>query len=332
MSNVLVTGGAGYVGSVCCAELLKLGHSVTIVDDLSTGFKYSVPEGAVFFQMDIGDGAALESLVRDKMVDVVFHFAAKALIAESMSNPGYFFEQNVSAGITMLKALRKAGIKKFVFSSSSSVYGIPEKMPIEEDDPKNPINAYGESKLMFERVLDWYARAYGWSVIAFRYFNAAGGTDDRGENHDPETHVIPLLLQTAAGERDGFSINGNDYPTSDGTCVRDYVHVLDIAHGHICALKKMDQPGMRFYNIGLGTAYSVRQLCDAVEKEVGHSLRISIGPRREGDPPTLCASPRRIMAELGWKPEHSSLDEIISSAWKWKQRQCKLAQAVASAK
>jgi UDP-glucose 4-epimerase len=321
MSNVLVTGGAGYVGSVCCAELLKLGHSVTVVDDLSTGFKRSVPDGAAFFQMDIGDRVALESVVRDKKIDAVFHFAAKALIAESMSNPGYFFEQNVSAGITMLEVLRKTGIKKFVFSSSSSVYGISEKIPIEEDDPKNPINAYGESKLMFERVLEWYARAYGWSVIAFRYFNAAGGTDDRGENHDPETHVIPLLLQAAVGERDGFSINGDDYPTPDGTCVRDYVHVLDIAHGHICALKKMDQPGMRAYNIGLGTAYSVRQLCDAVEKEVGHKLPISVTTRREGDPPVLCAKPKRIMAELGWKPEHSSLDEIISSAWKWKQKQ-----------
>jgi len=263
---------------------------------------------------------------------VVFHFAAKALIAASMTNPGYFFEQNVSAGITMLEVLRKAEIKKFVFSSSSSVYGISEKIPIEEDDPKNPINAYGESKLMFERILQWYARAYGWSVIAFRYFNAAGGTDDRGENHDPETHVIPLLLQTAAGERDGFSINGNDYPTPDGTCVRDYVHVLDIAYGHICALKKMDHPGMRAYNIGLGTAYSVRQLCDAVEKEVGHKLPISIGPRREGDPPALCAKPQRIMAELGWTPKHSSLEEIISSAWKWKQKQRLAAQAVASAK
>jgi UDP-glucose 4-epimerase len=332
MANVLVTGGAGYVGSVCCAELLKLGHSVTIVDDLSTGFKHSVPAGAVFLQIDIGDRALLEPLVRDVRFDVVFHFAAKALIAESMSNPGYFFEQNVAAGITMLEVLRRAQIRKFVFSSSSSVYGIPEKVPIDEDDPNDPINAYGESKLMFERVLQWYARAYGWSVIAFRYFNAAGGTDDRGENHDPETHVIPLLLQTAARERDGFSINGDDYPTSDGTCVRDYVHVLDIAHGHICALKKMDQPGMRAYNIGLGTSYSVRQLCDAVEKVVGHSLPISIAPRREGDPPILCASPRRIMAELGWKPKHSSLDEIISSAWKWKQKQRGAAPAIAAAK
>jgi UDP-glucose 4-epimerase len=318
MADVLVTGGAGYVGSVCCAELLRLGHHVTIVDNLSTGFKQAIPAGADFFQLDIGDRRALQSLVQNRKFDVVFHFAAKALIPESVRNPGIFFEQNVASGITMLEVLREAGINNFVFSSSAAVYGIPEKTPIEEGDRKEPVNSYGETKLIFERILKWYAQAYGWSVIAFRYFNAAGATAELGERHDPETHIIPLLLQAAAHERDEFSIFGDDYPTPDGTCLRDYVHVLDIARAHICALQKMNQPGMNSYNIGLGKNYSVRQICNAVEEVVGTPVRVRVAQRREGDPSVLCASPQRIMQELGWRPEHSSLTEIISSAWRWK--------------
>lgn len=321
MANVLVTGGAGYVGSVCCAELLRLGHSVTVVDDLSTGFKDAVPAKAGFVQMDIGDRPGLMSLAGDIKFDVVFHFAAKALIPESVRNPGFFFEQNVASSITMLEALRSAGIRNFVFSSSAAVYGTPTKAPIDEDSPKNPVNSYGETKLMLERALEWYARAYGWSVIAFRYFNAAGATPELGERHDPETHIIPLLLQAAAGERDSFTIYGEDYDTPDGTCLRDYVHVLDIAQGHICALQRLNQPGMRAFNIGLGTNYSVRQICREAEKATGRSISVGIGPRRAGDPPVLCASPRRLMQELNWKPAHSSLPEILGSAWKWKLKQ-----------
>jgi UDP-glucose 4-epimerase len=318
MAQVLVTGGAGYVGSVCCAELLRLGHRVTIVDDLSTGFKEAIPGGAGFCQMDIGDRLALRSLVRDNNFDIVFHFAAKALIPESVCNPGIFFQQNVAAGITMLEILREANVKNLVFSSSAAVYGNPEKVPIDEDDPKKPVNSYGETKFILEQVLNWYARAYGWSVVAFRYFNASGATSDLGERHDPETHIIPLLLQTAAQEREFFSIYGDSYDTPDGTCVRDYVHVLDIARAHICALSKMDQPGMRSYNIGLGNSYSVRQICRAVEEVVERPVLVRVAQCREGDPPVLCASPRRIMEELGWQPEHSSLREIISSSWQWK--------------
>ena len=321
MVNVLVTGGAGYVGSVCCAELLRLGHSVTVVDDLSTGFKDAVPSGATFFQMDLGDRSALQSLLKKTRFDVVFHFAAKALVAESVSDPGVFFQRNVASSITMLEVLREAQVRNFVFSSSAAVYGVPEKTPIEEDDPKNPVNSYGETKLMLERALDWYARAYGWSVIAFRYFNAAGATADLGERHQPETHIIPLLLEVAAGQRKVFNIYGNDYPTPDGTCLRDYVHVLDIASAHIGALSRMNHPGMRAYNIGLGESYSVQAVCRAVEKVVGHAVPTRMEKRRPGDPAILCASPARIMAEMGWKPEHSSLEEIISSAWKWKQKQ-----------
>src|SRR5215469_16627108 len=318
MINVLVTGGAGYVGSVCCAELLRLGHSVTVVDDLSTGFKDAVPSGATFIQLDLGDRSAVQSLVKKNRFDVVFHFAAKALVAESVSDPGVFFQRNVASSINMLEVLREAQIRNFVFSSSAAVYGVPEKTPIEEDDPKNPVNSYGETKLMLERALDWYARAYGWSVIALRYFNAAGATAELGERHQPETHIIPLLLEAVAGERKVFSIYGDDYPTPDGTCLRDYVHVLDIARAHICALDRMDQPGMRSYNIGLGESYSVQAVCRAVEKVVGRNVPTQIEKRRPGDPAVLCASPARIMQELHWKPQHSSLEEIISSAWKYR--------------
>ncbi len=320
MANVLVTGGAGYVGSVCCAELLRLGHSVTVTDDLSTGFRDGVPRGAAFFQMDIGNRPEMEKLVQRHKFDVVFHFAAKALVAESIANPGAFFQTNVEAGIAMLESLRKAGMKNLVFSSSAAVYGAPERIPIDEEDPKKPVNPYGETKLIFEQILQWYAKSYGWSVMSFRYFNAAGATAELGERHDPETHIIPLLLQAAAGEREFFSICGDDYDTPDGTCLRDYVHVVDIAHAHICALQKINQPGMQVYNIGSGTCYSVRQVCDAAGNVVGHTIPLRVDGRRPGDPAVLHANPQRIIRELKWKPEHSSLEEIISSAWQWKRR------------
>ncbi|HEX3091008.1 MAG TPA: UDP-glucose 4-epimerase GalE [Candidatus Angelobacter sp.] len=330
MANVLVTGGAGYVGSVCCAELLRAGHAVTIVDDLSTGWRDAVPAGAAFFQLDIGNQSAMQSLVSHIRFDAVFHFAAKALVPESVSNPGVFFQQNVASGITMLEVLRGAGVRNFVFSSSAAVYGTPERVPIEEDDPKKPVNSYGETKLMFERALHWYARAYGWSVTALRYFNASGATAELGERHEPETHIIPLLLQAATGERRVFNIYGDEYDTPDGTCVRDYVHVLDIASAHICALQKLNQPGMRAYNIGLGRSYSVREVCNATSEVTGRKISLRVSARREGDPPVLCASPKRIMRELGWKPGHSSLREIIESAWQWKQKQMSLRLATSS--
>ena len=318
MANVLVTGGAGYVGSVCCAELMRLGHAVTVVDDLSTGFQDAVPAGAILHRLDIGDRSGLATLVSGAKFDVVFHFAAKALIPESVRNPGVFFQRNVASSITMLEVLRAAGIKNFVFSSSAAVYGTPQSTPIDEDSPKNPVNSYGETKLILERVLEWYARAYGWSVISFRYFNAAGATAVQGERHEPETHIIPLLVQTAAGERENFTIYGDDYATPDGTCLRDYVHVLDIAQAHICALQRIDQAGLRAFNIGLGEGYSVRQICRAAEEVTGRPIPIRVGPRRAGDPAVLCASPRRIMQELNWQPQHSSIREIIGSVWDWK--------------
>jgi UDP-glucose 4-epimerase len=327
MGNTLVTGGAGYVGSVCCAELLRLGHSVTVVDDLSTGFREAIPSGATFVQSDIGDAAAIRGLAARNQFDAVFHFAAKALIPESVSNPGVFFQSNVASAVSMLEALRGAGIKHFVFSSSAAVYGAPETTPIDEDAAKRPVNSYGETKLIFEQILRWYASAYGWSVVAFRYFNAAGATPELGERHEPETHLIPILLQGAAGERKHVEIYGDDYATPDGTCLRDFVHVLDIASAHILALQKMGQPGMRAYNIGAGTTYSVREVHRDAERVTGRKVPVRVVKRRAGDPAVLHASPGRIMKELGWKPQHSSLEEILVSAWEWKQKQKQFQEA-----
>jgi UDP-glucose 4-epimerase len=320
MSRVLVTGGAGYVGSACCSRLLELGHEVTIVDDLSTGYAAAVPDGAALHQLDLGDRRALARVLAADRFEVVFHFAAKALIPESVANPGAFFDANVASAIAMLETIRAAGIRRFVFSSSAAVYGNPQITPIDEDHPKDPVNPYGESKALLERVLRWYAAAYGWTVVAFRYFNASGALATIGEDHHPETHIIPLLLQTAAGERDFFEIYGEDYPTPDGTCLRDYVHVRDIAEAHLLALQVQDRPGMWAYNIGTGRSWSVKEVCRVVEQELGCTLNLKRGERRPGDPAILCASPRRLMQELHWQARHSDLLEIVRTAWQWKQR------------
>jgi UDP-glucose 4-epimerase len=317
MSNILVTGGAGYVGSVCCEELLRRGHTVSVIDNLSTGYADAVPAGATFYQADIGDRPAIAELLRRHPFDCVFHFAAKALIPESVRNPAAFFANNLVASIAFAEELRAAGIRKFVFSSTAAVYGNPVDVPIPEDHPKQPVNSYGESKLAFERVLAWYASAYGWSVVAFRYFNACGATATTGERHNPETHIIPLLLQTAFGQRPCFEIYGDDYPTSDRTCLRDYVHVVDIAAAHLLALQKLDEPGFSVYNIGTGTGYSVREVLRAVEQVTGTTVPVAIASRRLGDPPVLVASRHKLMAELGWSPQYPDLHQIVASASAW---------------
>lgn len=317
MANILVTGGAGYIGSVCCAQLLEQGHSVVVIDDLSTGFADAIPRGAEFHRMNIGDGRQVRKLLSSIPVDAVFHFAAKALIPESVSNPGIFFEANVASSILFIEEVRRAGIRKFVFSSSAAVYGQPECMPIVENHPKNPLNSYGETKLMFEHVLAWYARAYGWGIAALRYFNACGAVGDFGERHDPETHIIPLLLQAASGERATFNIFGDDFSTPDGTCLRDYVHVLDIADAHIRTLSLLDSPGMNILNIGTGECHSVREMVRVVESVTGRQVPVTIAARRAGDPASLCASPEKIMQTLGWKPQHSDLKTIVQSAWNY---------------
>jgi UDP-glucose 4-epimerase len=321
MTTVLVTGGAGYIGSVCCRELLSRGCAVEVVDNLSTGHAGAVPAGARLHAIDIGDRRGLSAILSKKKIDVVFHFAAKALITESVGNPGAFFDVNVARGVNMLEVLREHGVRKFVFSSSAAVYGITTVVPTPEDHSKDPINPYGESKLAFERILNWYAAAYGWSVMAFRYFNASGGAADWGENHEPETHVIPLLLQAASGRRPFFEICGTDYPTPDGSCLRDYVHVVDIAEAHLCALQKMDRAGFHAYNIGTGTSRSVKELCRVAEKITKQKINVRNGPRRPGDPAVLCASPRNLMDEFQWRPKHSDLEEIITGAWLWERTQ-----------
>jgi UDP-glucose 4-epimerase len=290
-----------------------------VVDDLSTGHADSLPSSVVLHRVDIGDREAMAQVFSATRFDVIFHFAAKALVPESVVNPGVFFAANVASSISLLEEARRAGIKKFVFSSSAAVYGNPVSTPIDEDHPKDPVNSYGETKLMLERVLRWYAMAYGWTVVAFRYFNACGATTDLGEDHRPETHIIPLLLQTATGERDHFDVFGSDYPTPDGTCLRDYVHVLDIAEAHLLALQLAERPGMHSYNIGTGISYSVRQVCQVVEQIVGTKLRVEERKRREGDPAILCASPQRLMSEFKWLPRFSDLSSIVQSAWEWKQ-------------
>jgi len=321
LNPILITGGAGYVGSVCCAQLLSRGFSVEVVDDLSAGHPDAVPQPAVVHRFDVGDREALESVLTHKKFDVVFHFAAKALISESVINPGPFFDANVACGVMMLETLRKHGIRKFVFSSSAAVYGSPNVVPIPEDHVKEPVNAYGESKLIFEQILKWYAASYGWSVVVFRYFNACGGERHWGERHDPETHIIPLLLQTASGRREYFEIYGMNYPTPDGTCLRDYVHVLDIAEAHILALQKMELPGFHAYNIGTGKSHSVREVCQAAEKVTQKRITVRHAPPRPGDPAVLCASPRKLVREFAWEPRHSELEEIIMGAWEWEQAQ-----------
>ncbi len=320
MASILVTGGAGYVGGVCCSQLIERGHRVAVVDDLSAGHAVAVPQSARLHIVDIGDRRAMKEVFASDDFDVVFHFAAKALIPESISNPGMFFDSNVASSIALLEEARAAGVRRFVFSSSAAVYGNPQSTPIAEDHLKNPVNAYGETKLMLERALSWYASAYDWTVVAFRYFNACGGTPTVGEDHRPETHIIPLLLQVASGEREFFEIFGHDYPTPDGTCLRDYVHVLDIADAHIRALEVPESAGLTAYNIGTGRSYSVRDVCRVVEQITGTKLRTREGARRSGDPAILSADPKRLMGQLGWRPRFSDIEHIVRSAWEWKQK------------
>lgn len=325
MARILVTGGAGYVGSICCRQLLQSGHEVIVLDDLSTGHAEAVPPQAKFYRLDYGDREGVARLLREHPVDTVFHFAAKALIAESVANPGLFFDVNVAAAIAFLETLRGAGIRHFVFSSSAAVYGNPRNLPIHEDHETRPVNSYGETKLMLEQVLRWYASAYGWTVVAFRYFNASGATDEAGENHRPETHILPLLLDAASGERPHFEIYGDDYDTPDGTCIRDYVHVSDIGAAHLLALNAPRRGEFAAYNIGVGHGYSVRQVIRAVEDVTGKKIPVRMGTRRPGDPAVLCASPEKLKREFNWEPRFSDLRNIIQTAWEWKMKSAALA-------
>jgi UDP-glucose 4-epimerase len=316
--KILVTGGAGYIGSICVEELLNAGYKVVVLDNLSEGHREAVDERAEFIQGDIEDYSTIENVFK-KHTDIggVMHFAALALVAESMEQPGRYFKNNVYGALNLLEAARRAGVRKFVFSSTCATYGIPEQVPISEDHPQNPVNPYGESKLMFEKILLWYYKIYGIKFVAFRYFNAAGATEKFGEDHRNETHLIPNVLKVALGKKTHCEIYGTDYPTPDGTCIRDYIHIVDLASAHILGLK----PGIvGFYNLGNGDGYSVREVIRVCEKVTGKKIPVVEKPRRPGDPPRLIAKADKAQRELGWKPKYPSLESIISSAWEWHRK------------
>jgi UDP-glucose 4-epimerase len=312
--NVFVTGGAGYIGSVCVEELLDAGHEVTVYDNLTEGHRSAVDNRAVFIQARLSDVDNIHEAVRDAKPEAILHFAANALVGESMTNPSKYFRNNVCNGLKLLDAAVASGVKKFVFSSTCATYGPPERVPMTEDLPQRPINPYGESKLMFEKMLQWYERIHGLEFVAFRYFNAAGASERFGEHHRIETHLIPNVLRVALGQAASCEIYGTDYPTPDGTCIRDYIHIIDLAQAHILAL----QPGRKgFYNLGNGDGYSVRQVIDICAKISGQKIPTVEKPRRPGDPPKLVASAQKAISELGWKPEYPKLEQIVSDAWRW---------------
>ena len=312
--NVLVTGGAGYIGSVCVEELCAAGHRVSVVDNLSEGHRAAVDSRASLFEADLSVPGQVEEVFDVAGPQAVIHFAAHALVGESMTNPGKYFRNNVAAGLNLLQAAVDRKVGKFVFSSTCAVYGVPGQVPMSEDLPVAPVNPYGESKLMFERMLQWFGRVHGLEFVAFRYFNAAGASRRFGEHHRVETHLIPNVLKVALGQAPHCEIFGDDYPTPDGTCVRDYIHVVDLADAHIRALA----PGRKgIFNLGNGAGYSVRQVIEACERITGTRIPTVQRPRRPGDPPRLVASAEKALRELGWQRRYPALDEIVATAWAW---------------
>ena len=314
--RVLVTGGAGYIGSVVVDQLLARGHDVVVLDDLSTGHRAAIPVGATFVHAGIGDRAAVTALFARHPVQAIVHLAAFALVEESVANPEKYRTNNVAAARALLDAAVAAGVRHFVFSSSCTVYGVPAAVPIAEDARVAPMSPYGETKLEFERVLRDYAVRHQVSSVSLRYFNAAGATEQRGEDHEPESHLIPNVLAVALGKRAAVDVFGTDYPTPDGTAVRDYIHVDDLADAHLRALDVAPE-GAVVLNLGTGQGSSVRQVVEAARRNTGHPIPAKDQPRRAGDPPALVAAAQRAAALLGWRPRRSSLDEIIGTAWRW---------------
>jgi UDP-glucose 4-epimerase len=315
--NVLVTGGAGYIGSICAEELLNAGHQVTVYDNLTEGHRSAVDSRAKFILGKPELEGDILNAVKSVKPDAIMHFAASALVGESMTNPKKYFHNNVVNGLKLLDAAVECGVKKFVFSSTCATYGPPDKIPMTEDLPQRPINPYGESKLMFEKILRWYQEIYGLEFIAFRYFNAAGASEKFGEHHRIETHLIPRVLQVVLGQLPQAEIFGTDYPTPDGTCIRDYIHIIDLARAHILGL----QPGRTgFYNLGNGDGYSVREVIQMCEKVAGKKIPAVKKPRRPGDPPRLVASAKKAIHELGWKPKFPKLEDIVKTAWAWHKK------------
>ena len=317
--HVLVTGGAGYIGSICSELLVSAGVKVIALDNLSEGHRDAVPPQALFYEADFGDPTALDEIFRSHTVDAVMHFAGEALVEKSMKDPSPFYVTNVARGIILLDAMLRHRVANLIFSSTCAVYGEPHIVPILEDHPKSPVNPYGKSKLAFEDILADYRKYAGLNYVSLRYFNVAGASPDRGESRRTETHLIPLVLQAVQNEAPHVDVFGDDYPTSDGTCIRDYVHVLDIAEAHFRALKEIGRLTGIAFNVGTGTGHSIREVINAVRRVTGNNISEKVLPRRPGDPAILIAGGEKMRLELGWEPRHSSLAEIITSAWNWKQ-------------
>ena len=313
--RIFVAGGAGYIGSCTTEYLLDNGHEVAVYDALLNGHRKAVDPRARFYHANLEDTEALDKAMAEFKPEGVIHFAAFIEVGESMDNPGKYFSNNVGNAIKLAEAAHKAGVRKIVFSSTAAVYGMPESVPINEEQPKHPINPYGESKLMFEHILDWYMRIHNLQYTALRYFNAAGATEIHGEDHNPETHLIPIILQAAAGKRKQVSIFGTDYDTPDQTCIRDYVHVLDLAQAHLLALQ---HDGSDVFNLGSGCGYSVMEVIDTVKKVTGKDFFVKRDQRRPGDPARLIADSTKARAVLGWKPKYDNLEDIVASAWQWR--------------
>lgn len=319
--SVLVTGGAGYIGSVAVEMLADAGYNVVVFDNLIKGHKGAIDPRATFVEGDIGDLQLLERTLKEHQVDAVMHFAAHSLVGESMENATKYFTNNVSASVTLVEAMIRAGTRMLVFSSSAATYGMPRSSPIRETDPTAPINPYGESKLLFEKMLRWFDEVHGVRFVSLRYFNAAGASEKYGEVHDPETHIIPIVLQVALGQRPQVQIYGGDYETPDGTAVRDYIHVIDLAQAHVLALEWLAKGGeSQVFNLGNGSGFSVQEVIETARRVTGHEIPAQVGPRRAGDPPVLVASSEAIISKLGWKPKYAELEDIIGTAWKWHQR------------
>jgi UDP-glucose 4-epimerase len=315
--RVLVTGGAGYIGSVVTEQLIADGSQVFVYDNLSKGHREAVVPGAELVEAELSDSSTLKQILHDRKIEAVIHMAASSLVGESVESPNKYYRNNVTAGLVLLEAMLACDVKRLVFSSTAATYGEPESQPIEESAATNPTNPYGETKLAFEHALKWYDSAYALRYASLRYFNAAGATENCGEDHDPETHIIPITLQAAAGKRPRVEIYGEDYPTPDGTCVRDYIHVIDLARAHIQALDALSE-GSRVYNLGCGGAgYSVQEVIETARQVTGRDIPTNVGPRRPGDPATLVASSDKIKTELGWQPQFQDLGLIVESAWKW---------------
>lgn len=316
--NIFVTGGAGYIGSATAEALLKAGHSVTVYDSLVTGHRAAVPAEAEFIHASLDDSHALAEALMSKKFDAVMHFAAFIEAGESMKDPGKFFRNNFCNSVQLIETAVTAGVKKFVLSSTAAVYQSSDE-PLTEDSPLGPTNVYGHTKLMTEQALEWYRQIFGLRFAALRYFNACGALPGRGEAHQPESHLIPRVLQIALRQAEAATIYGTDYPTPDGTCIRDYIHIADLVSAHLLALDALETKDKLIYNVGSGNGFSVREVIEAARKVTGHPIPVVESPRRPGDPARLVASPKRIMAELGWKPQFTNLHEILASAWEWHQ-------------